>query len=120
MGHDTQDEIPFVSLSKDEYETDDVRIAMIGERELREEAHTVYRHVICSLWYRGGMRSDSSFICRVSCGTKHILVCGCWCAGNVDSGKSTLMGVLTNATLDDGRGSARALVRTPPFFTSTA
>jgi GTPase len=31
-------------------------------------------------------------------------------AGNVDSGKSTLMGVLTNATLDDGRGSARALV----------
>jgi hypothetical protein len=49
VGHDTQDEIPFVSLSKDEYETDDVRIAMIGERELREEAHTVYRHVICSL-----------------------------------------------------------------------
>jgi polynucleotide 5'-kinase involved in rRNA processing len=24
--------------------------------------------------------------------------------GNVDSGKSTLIGVLTNATLDDGRG----------------
>jgi len=30
--------------------------------------------------------------------------------GNVDSGKSTLIGVLTNATLDDGRGAARALV----------
>lgn len=28
----------------------------------------------------------------------------------MDSGKSTLIGVLTNATLDDGRGSARALV----------
>jgi GTPase len=30
--------------------------------------------------------------------------------GNVDSGKSTLIGVLTNATLDDGRGGARALI----------
>jgi len=30
--------------------------------------------------------------------------------GNVDAGKSTLIGVLTNATLDDGRGSARSLV----------
>lgn len=30
--------------------------------------------------------------------------------GNVDAGKSTLVGVLTKATLDDGRGKARALV----------
>lgn len=30
--------------------------------------------------------------------------------GNVDSGKSTLIGVLTHAALDDGRGSARKLV----------
>lgn len=30
--------------------------------------------------------------------------------GNVDSGKSTLIGVLTNASLDDGRGGARAAV----------
>lgn len=30
--------------------------------------------------------------------------------GNVDSGKSTLIGVMTNATLDDGRGAARAMV----------
>lgn len=30
--------------------------------------------------------------------------------GNVDSGKSTLIGVLTNAILDDGRGAARAQV----------
>ena len=30
--------------------------------------------------------------------------------GNVDSGKSTLIGVLTRGTLDDGRGSARSLV----------
>ena len=30
--------------------------------------------------------------------------------GNVDSGKSTLTGVLTRATLDDGRGSARSKV----------
>jgi GTPase len=30
--------------------------------------------------------------------------------GNVDSGKSTLIGVLTNATLDDGRGAARGMV----------
>jgi len=31
-------------------------------------------------------------------------------AGNVDSGKSTLIGVLTSATLDDGRGSARSTI----------
>jgi len=30
--------------------------------------------------------------------------------GNVDSGKSTLLGVLSTGTLDDGRGSARATV----------
>lgn len=30
--------------------------------------------------------------------------------GNVDSGKSTLIGVLTNSTLDDGRGAARSSV----------
>lgn len=30
--------------------------------------------------------------------------------GNVDSGKSTLVGVLTSASLDDGRGCARSLV----------
>jgi GTPase len=30
--------------------------------------------------------------------------------GNVDSGKSTLIGILTNATLDDGRGAARSMV----------
>lgn len=30
--------------------------------------------------------------------------------GNVDSGKSTLIGVLTNAALDDGRGGARSMV----------
>lgn len=30
--------------------------------------------------------------------------------GNVDSGKSTLIGVLTHASLDDGRGGARKLV----------
>ena len=31
-------------------------------------------------------------------------------AGNVDSGKSTLIGVLSNNKLDDGRGSARSLI----------
>jgi GTPase len=30
--------------------------------------------------------------------------------GNVDSGKSTLVGVLTRSILDDGRGLARAKV----------
>ncbi|CAM9275467.1 unnamed protein product, partial [Choristocarpus tenellus] len=30
--------------------------------------------------------------------------------GNVDSGKSTLIGVLSSASLDDGRGAARSLV----------
>jgi GTPase len=32
--------------------------------------------------------------------------------GNVDSGKSTLIGVLTNATLDDGRGGKPNLIDT--------
>lgn len=30
--------------------------------------------------------------------------------GNVDSGKSTLVGVLTKGLLDDGRGAARSRV----------
>eukprot|EP00607_Mallomonas_marina_P008546 CAMPEP_0182417712 /NCGR_PEP_ID=MMETSP1167-20130531/2144_1 /TAXON_ID=2988 /ORGANISM="Mallomonas Sp, Strain CCMP3275" /LENGTH=568 /DNA_ID=CAMNT_0024591435 /DNA_START=200 /DNA_END=1906 /DNA_ORIENTATION=- len=30
--------------------------------------------------------------------------------GNVDSGKSTLIGVMTNGSLDDGRGAARSVV----------
>lgn len=30
--------------------------------------------------------------------------------GNVDSGKSTLVGVLTKGAVDDGRGSARLKV----------
>lgn len=30
--------------------------------------------------------------------------------GNVDSGKSTLVGVLTRGLMDDGRGSARTKV----------
>jgi GTPase len=32
--------------------------------------------------------------------------------GNVDSGKSTLVGVLTKAVLDDGRGSSRSSITT--------
>ncbi|RMZ53490.1 hypothetical protein APUTEX25_003312 [Auxenochlorella protothecoides] len=39
--------------------------------------------------------------------------------GNVDSGKSTLVGVLTHAALDDGRGSARARVFTHGHEQST-
>lgn len=31
--------------------------------------------------------------------------------GNVDSGKSTMVGVLTRSMLDDGRGLARSKVR---------
>ena len=34
--------------------------------------------------------------------------------GNVDSGKSTLIGVLTRAELDDGRGSARGAFEALP------
>ena len=30
--------------------------------------------------------------------------------GNVDSGKSTLIGVLTSSSLDDGRGAARSFI----------
>jgi GTPase len=33
--------------------------------------------------------------------------------GNVDSGKSTLVGVLTRGMLDDGRGLARSKARPP-------
>lgn len=60
VGHDTQDEIPFVSLSKDEYETDDVRIAMIGELEgfARRHIHTQFTGTHVQPWYRGGMRLD--------------------------------------------------------------
>ena len=39
--------------------------------------------------------------------------------GNVDSGKSTLVSVLTNKLLDDGRGSARSLVLKHPHEKDT-
>ena len=39
--------------------------------------------------------------------------------GNADSGKSTLIGVLTKNVLDDGRGSARALVMRHPHEIKT-
>jgi len=39
--------------------------------------------------------------------------------GNVDSGKSTLLGVLSSGTLDDGRGSARAAVFHHPHERTT-
>jgi small GTP-binding protein len=39
--------------------------------------------------------------------------------GNADSGKSTLIGVLTKNVLDDGRGSARALVMRHPHERET-
>jgi len=39
--------------------------------------------------------------------------------GNVDSGKSTLLGVLSSGTLDDGRGSARATVFHHPHERAT-
>jgi len=39
--------------------------------------------------------------------------------GNVDSGKSTLLGVLSSGTLDDGRGSARASVFRHPHERTT-
>ena len=32
------------------------------------------------------------------------------CVGNVDAGKSTLLGVLTHGGLDDGRGKSRSLI----------
>jgi ATPase subunit of ABC transporter with duplicated ATPase domains len=34
--------------------------------------------------------------------------------GNVDSGKSTLIGVITNKELDDGRGKARSTILRHP------
>ena len=52
------------------------------------------------------MRQIHKGIGESSCLKPHFLPL----AGNVDSGKSTLIGVLTSATLDDGRGSARSLV----------
>lgn len=39
--------------------------------------------------------------------------------GNVDSGKSTLVGVLTRSMLDDGRGLARGKVRGSAMSTSS-
>ena len=39
--------------------------------------------------------------------------------GNVDSGKSTLVGVLTKGLLDDGRGSSRMKVFNYPHENQT-
>lgn len=47
---------------------------------------------------------DSSLGCRQDNDTRIAVI------GNVDSGKSTLVGVLTKSIMDDGRGSARKAV----------
>ena len=39
--------------------------------------------------------------------------------GNVDSGKSTIVGVLTKGLLDNGRGSSREKVFNYPHETTT-
>lgn len=44
---------------------------------------------------------ESSLQCRQDNDTRIAVI------GNVDSGKSTLVGVLTKSIMDDGRGSAR-------------
>lgn len=49
---------------------------------------------------------DGSFSYRME-GDNYIRVC---VVGNVDSGKSTLVGVLTKGLLDNGRGSSREKV----------
>jgi len=59
---------------------------------------------VCIIWVVG--LTGSSFFCTV---TVRALVCNDRVAvvGNVDAGKSTLLGVLTHAELDNGRGYAR-------------
>jgi len=47
---------------------------------------------------------ESSLGCRQDNDTRIAVI------GNVDSGKSTLVGVLTKSIMDDGRGSARKAV----------
>lgn len=47
---------------------------------------------------------SSSMQCRQENDTRVAVI------GNVDSGKSTLVGVLTKSIMDDGRGSARQRV----------
>jgi GTPase len=47
---------------------------------------------------------DSSMMLRPENDTRIAVI------GNVDSGKSTLVGVLTKSIMDDGRGSARKQV----------
>lgn len=49
----------------------------------------------------------------------HLEHCKMTVIGNVDSGKSTLVGVLTKALPDDGRGSARLRVFNYPHEIQT-
>ena len=54
-------------------------------------------------------------VCVCACACVCVCVCACVCVcvcrvavvGNVDAGKSTLLGVLTHGQLDNGRGVAR-------------
>lgn len=52
----------------------------------------------------------ASVICRLKAGIRPPLEVRTAMIGNVDSGKSTMVGVLTRSVLDDGRGFARSKV----------
>ena len=54
-----------------------------------------------------GTRWVSDFLIRKNLGESDFIEVRVAVVGNVDAGKSTLLGVLTNGVLDDGRGNAR-------------
>jgi len=65
--------------------------------------------IVCERQGKEGMTRTALVRQRLAKQSKHVGV-RITTVGNVDSGKSTLLGVLTKGTLDDGRGLARSSV----------
>lgn len=63
-----------------------------------------------SLWWETALAGETADILVRRRGTANPMEVRVAIIGNVDSGKSTMVGVMTRSMLDDGRGLARSKV----------
>lgn len=85
----------------------DINVKNIENKNLNHAYNNSQSLIKSDLQETGSQAETSEDSTQLLKGVKEVRVA---VVGNVDSGKSTLVGVLTKCVLDDGRGSARQLV----------
>jgi len=98
----------FYEITQSGHAIDSIAVTMATLAQIAEANGSRVR-VIRSRINPEGMKVTEVFVRRVTPADVPVEV-RVAAVGNVDSGKSTLLGVLSSGSLDDGRGSARATV----------